>query len=403
MHIFLVTHYFPPESNAPANRAVEHARAWVALGHRVTVVTAQPSHPGGRLYPGYRNVFARETMDGIEVIRLKTFIAENKGIAARSLAFTSFLTAVAKARGKLPRADVVVSTSPQFFSGLAGRLLKRKGARWVLEIRDLWPESILAVGAMGRNPAIRALEWLEGWAYRSADLVVTTTDAHRAHVLAKRGREGVVTIRNGITPGLLESDASAGTVFRAEHGLEGKFVAAYVGTHGMAHALDTVLDAAELTRERDDIHWLLVGDGAERARLAGEAARRDLPNLTMLGHQARERVPAIWAASDAALVLLKKSDTFRSVLPSKLVEAMALGKPAILGVEGEAEAVLHSAGAGIAIPPQDARALADAAIRLADDPALVKAISERGRRHARTEFDRTKLAGRMAAAMETLR
>ncbi|MEO1922372.1 MAG: glycosyltransferase family 4 protein [Sphingomonadaceae bacterium] len=402
MHILLITHYFPPESNAPANRAFEHASAWVADGHKVSIVTAAPSHPRGQIYPGYANRFVHEEVGGIDVIRLPTFVAGNKGIVARAGSFFSFLLAVRHYRRRLPQADVVVSTSPQFFSGIAGHFVARGKVPWVLEVRDLWPESIVAVGAMKRNVFIRLLERLEGWAYRTADLIVTTTEAHSGHVRARGAVGPVVTIRNGITPHQIEANPAAGEAFRREHGLQEKFVAAYLGTHGMAHRLDTALDAAEKLRERDDIRILLVGDGAERARLVAEAKRRSLPNLVMLGQQRRETIPAILAATDAAMVLLKRSDTFKSVLPSKLVEAMAVGKPAILGVEGEAAILLAEADAGIAIPPQDSAALADAIASLADDRERATWLGANGQRYAREKLDRDTLARTMASAMQEL-
>ncbi|MFC4293998.1 glycosyltransferase family 4 protein [Novosphingobium tardum] len=403
MHLLLVTHYFPPESNAPANRAIEHARAWISQGHRVTIVTAAPSHPGGRVYPGYVNRFARETVDGIEVIRLKTFIAANRGIVGRSLAFVSFFAAVAHARRRLPASDVVISTSPQFFSGLAGWLLKSPRRPWVLEIRDLWPESIVAVGAMRRNPVIRGLELLERAAYRAADLLVVTTDAHRAHVLAQAPGKRAIVVRNGVTAQSLVAAPGAGAAFRAQYGLDGKFVLTYLGTHGMAHRLETVVEAAALCRDDPRIHFLLVGDGADRGRVAAIAARNDLPNLTMLGQQRREAVPAIWAASDAALVLLKDSETFLSVLPSKMIEAMAMARPVVLGVAGEARSLLEEADAGIAIRPEDAGELAEAARTLASDPERVVRLGDNGRTFVVQRLDRTRLAGEMVAAIAALR
>lgn len=403
MHLLLVTHYYPPESNAPANRAIEHARAWVGAGHRVTIVTTAPSHPGGVVYPGFANRFSREERDGIEVIRLATMIAANRGVIARSLAFFSFLAAVALNRRRIPLGDVIISTSPQFFSGMAGWLLRTRGRPWVLEIRDLWPESIVAVGAMRRNFAIRLLERIERAAYRAADLVVITTEAHRRHVAALAPHTPLVVVRNGVSPEILAAAPGEGDAFRAAHGLVGKFVLSYVGTHGMAHALGTVIEAATLCRDDPRLHFVLVGDGADRARLQALAETLDLPNLTMLGQQRREAIPAIWAASDAALVLLKRSDTFTGVLPSKLMEAMALAKPVILGVQGEAREVLEEANAGIGIPPEDAGALADAARMLADHPARAAQLGASGRAYVLAHFDRRALAGTMAQAIAAIR
>lgn len=404
MHILLLTHNFSPEVNAPANRGYDHARQWIERGHRVTVVTGVPNHPHGRIYPGYRNrLFQREVVDGIDIIRLGTWVSANSGRIGRTLNFLSYMLAVFLWQWRLPKSDIVVSTSPQFFCGLSGWFLQRKSRPWVLEIRDLWPESIVAVGAMKRGVGIRLVEALEAFVYRRADLVVSVTDSFLAHIGPKRGDKPMVVIRNGVIPGALESSPDDVAAFRSANGLTDKFVAAYVGTHGMAHALDTALDAAALLRDRSDIAFLLVGDGAERERLVAARAQRGLDNVVMLGLQPRSAMPVIWGATDAALVLLRRSDTFLSVLPSKMFEAMAAAKPVLLGVAGEAKAMLDHAESGIAVPPEDAVALAAAVIRLADDDALAARLGQAGQRYFATHLDRRALADQMLDAMIALK
>ncbi|RYD68485.1 MAG: glycosyltransferase WbuB, partial [Sphingomonadales bacterium] len=347
MKIIVLTHYYPPEVNAPASRLSEHARVWAQAGHEVTVVTCVPNHPTGRAYPGYRNrLWQEEERDGVRVIRLWTWLAANEGFLPRISNYVSYLLSVLVWMWRLPKADVVLSTSPQFFCGLAGWLLKRKRRPWVLEIRDLWPESIVTVGAMKRGAAIKLLEAIERFAYRKADLVVSVTDGFVPHIRERRGNGPIAIVKNGVDLTTFTTpDAEAETEFRAAHGLTGKFVAAYVGTHGMAHKLDTVLEAAELVRERSDIAFLLVGDGAERERLVAEVAARGLSNVVMLGQQPKSAMPGIWAASDAALVLLRRVDTFKTVIPSKMFEAMAMACPMIMGVEGEAKALMEAGDA----------------------------------------------------------
>lgn len=404
MHILLLTHNFAPEVNAPANRGYDHARRWIARGHQVTVVTGVPNHPHGRIYPGYRNrLFQRALLDGIDVIRLGTWVSANSGKIGRTLNFLSYMIAVFVWQWRFPAADIVVSTSPQFFCGLSGWFLQRRRRPWVLEIRDLWPESIVAVGAMKRGVGIRLVEWIEAFAYRRADLVVSVTQSFLSHIGPKRGDKPMVVIRNGVIPGAFDSAPDAVSAFRSEHGLTGKFVAAYVGTHGMAHALDTALDAAELLRGRNDIAFLLVGDGAERERLVAARAARALDNVVMLGLQPRSAMPAIWGATDAALVLLRRSDTFLSVLPSKMFEAMAAAKPVLLGVEGEAKAMLDDAVSGIAVPPEDAAALAAAVARLADDGTLAARFGQAGQAYFAHHLDRRALADQMLDAMIALK
>lgn len=400
MRITVLTHYYTPEVNAPASRLSEVARVWREAGHEVTVVTAVPSHPRGRVYPGYANrLFQSETIDGITVLRIWTAIAANEGFARRLIGYLSYPASILINRRHLPDADVVISTSPQFFCGLAGWLLRRRTRPWILEIRDLWPESIVSVGAMRESWAIRLLERIEAWAYRSADAVVAVTDGFVPHIAARAPATPIAVIKNGVDLRLF-SQSAAGASLRAELGLSGKFVAGYVGTHGMAHGLDTVIAAATLLRDRPDIAFLMVGDGSERARLEAEARRRSLGNIRFLGQQPKARMPTIWETIDAGLVVLRRADTFKTVLPSKMFEIMAMGRPIALGVEGEAAVLLAEAGAGMAITPEDAEALAAAVLQLAGDRAAALAMGEAGRDFVRERFDRQKLAQDYLAFIE---
>jgi glycosyltransferase involved in cell wall biosynthesis len=284
----------------------------------------------------------------------------------------------------------VVSTSPQFFCGLAGYPLSRlKRIPWVLEIRDLWPDSIVAVGAMRPGLVTRALLALERFAYRRATHIVSVSDAFIPHFEQRgvsRGKISVVT--NGVDlaafakPG--EAEAAA---FRARHGLQGKFVVAYVGTHGMAHGLETILQAAESLRARDDIAFLLVGDGAERARLVEQCRAMALPNVLLLPQMPRAEIPGVWAASDAAIVLLRDNPTFERVIPSKMLEAFAMGKPVLLGLRGAARRIVETAECGLAFTPENASDLARVIAALKDDCALARRLGENGRRLAATTYD----------------
>ena len=403
MRILFFSHYYAPEVNAPASRTSEHCRVWVKMGHDVTVVTCAPNHPGGNIYPGYKNRFyAAETVDGVKIIRLWTFIAANEGFARRILNYASYFAAVILALPLLPKTDVIVTTSPQFFCGLVGygvRLFKRRP--WVLEIRDLWPESIVTVGAMRKGLAIRFLEGLERFAYRQADAIVSVTHSFVPHIAALCGDSGKIDIiRNGTDLQVFQRSTD-GPRIKRELGLEGRFVAAYVGTHGMAHGLGTVLDAAALLRHDARIAFLMVGDGAERARLVAEKQARQLDNLLILGQRPKADMPGIWAATDASLIVLKRDDMFKKVLPSKMTEAMAMQCPIVLGVEGEAAELLAEAQAGIAITPESAEELAAAVTRLADDPALAARLGANGRQHVLAHFDRSTLAARYIGILET--
>lgn len=404
MKLIFLCHYFPPEVNAPATRTYEHCREWVRQGHEVTVVTCAPNHPTGVVYQGYRNKpWQGEWRDGIRVIRLWTLLAANEGFARRTANYVSYMLSALLAAPFLPAADVVVSTSPQFFCGLAGYGVSRiKRTPWILEIRDLWPDTISAVGAIRNLQLLRVLEALETWAYRHADKVIALTDAFRDHVRAR----GVPTskidvVTNGVDLSLFHRPARDES-FARELGLQGKFVAGYLGTHGMCHKLETVLEAAKLLEHDHRIAFLLVGGGAERARLIELRNRMGLGNVVMLDQQPRERLPALWGVVDVGLVLLRRSDLFKTVIPSKIFEAMAMKRPIILGVDGESRQILEEAGAGIPITPESAEELAQALVTLADDPEHARAMGRQGRRHVEKVYDRRVLAARLERIMMAL-
>ena len=402
MRILFLSHYYPPEVNAPASRTAEHCRAWAAAGHQVTVVTCAPSHPAGKLYEGFRNrLLQREIRDGVEVVRVWTYLAANEGLVKRSLSYASYMAGATLALPRIGRHDVVISTSPQLLCGLTGLMAKAlKGVPWVLEIRDIWPESIVAVGALRRGLVTRCLEWLERMAYRRADRIVAVTDAFVPHIAERCGEPGKIhVVKNGADLTLFKRIVPAAEAKR-HLGLEGKLVAAYVGTHGMAHGLDTILEAARLTTGDQRIVYVLVGDGAERPRLEARAAAMGLPNVRILGQRPKAEMPAIWAATDASLILLRRSELFRTVLPSKMFEAMAMACPIVLGVEGEARRLLDEAGGGLAITPESAEELAGAVRRLADEPGLGERLGAQGALHVRAHYDRERLAGRLLAILE---
>jgi len=355
------------------------------------------------VYEGYLNKsFQREEKDGIQVVRIWTYVTANEGFLKRTLNYLSYMVAAVIVTPFLSNFDVVLSTSPQFFNGLAGYFVSRlKRIPWILEIRDLWPESIVAVGAITNRPVIRLLESLELFAYRKADHLVVVTDAFKAHMLTRGILPRKVTvIKNGADFSLYKKPPHGHTNLLRELGLEGKFVASYFGTHGMAHHLETVLEAAHELREWKDIVFLLVGDGAERSRLVTMRDEKKLSNVVMLGQQPKEKMPELWSLSSVSLILLKKSALFKTVLPSKIFESMAMVRPVILGVEGESAELVMSAGGGICIEPESSKDLAIQVLRLYRDPTLRQELGSSGRRYVIEHFDRQVLAKRFVDVMQ---
>lgn len=379
MKILFLTENFPPESNAAANRVYERACYWANWGHDVTVITSAPNFPQGVLHQGFRNRWYQTgRMDGIKVVRVKTFIAPNRGTILRLLDFMSFMITGFCAALVQRKPDVIVATSPQFFTAVAGWLAaaaKRKP--FVFELGDIWPASIVAVGAMEQGFFLRLMEKFELFLYRRSASVAALTAAFKVNLVA-RGIDGdkISVVMNGVDLSRYAPRAPDVELAR-EWNIHGKFVVGYIGTHGMAHGLMNVLDAADLMRDEPNICFLLVGDGAERADLVRAAHDRKLENVFLIPAQPKEYMPRIWSICNVALVHLRASPVFAEVIPSKTFEAMAMGVPVLLATPaGEASRILAADEAGLHVAPEDPQALADAVRKLAGDKVLLKQYSD---------------------------
>lgn len=405
LHILFLTHYFPPEVNAPASRTYDHAVRWVRAGHRVTVITCNPNCPTGVLFPGYRNRWRpqREIMDGIEVVRVWTFLAPNAGTVRRIVNYLSYLFSAVLAGLWQKRPDVIVATSPQFFCGWAGVILSWLRRRpFVLEIRDIWPESIETVGAIRFRPLLRFLQFLERRMYLAADQIVAVGEGYKGKVLEKVAiPERIAVIPNGVDLEKFRPQAADPELRARWHG-QGKFVCAYVGTIGMAHGLEVVLEAAELLKRqgRDEVVFWLVGEGARKAELETQAKRRGLDDrVVFTGRLPKEEMPKVLASVDACLVHLRKTELFETVIPSKIFEMMAMGKPIIMGVRGEALKIVEEAGAGLAMEPENPASLLDCVERLNRGSYGVAKIDE-VMGYLQQHFSRDTLAERMLTTIE---
>ena len=401
MRILFFSHYFAPQGNAPASRTYEHCVRWVRAGHQVTVITCVPNVPDGVVYSGYRNRLwpQRETMDGIEVVRVWTLLSPNAGNARRIANYISYMiSSLVAFLFFCRRPQVIIATSPQFFCGWAGVLASwLKWCPFVLEIRDIWPESIVTVGAMRKGLAVRFLELLERWMYRSARHIVTVGHGYRENIQGKIGNAKPITvITNGVDANLFSPRAKSRELM-ADWGLEGRFICAYVGTIGMAHHLEVTIRAAKRLMEkgRNDVVFLLVGDGARRAELESMVHAAGVSQLVRFtGRIAKEKIPDVIATCNAQLIHLRKSELFETVIPSKIFEAMAMERPLIMGVRGESAEIVARANAGMHIEPENDAELVSAVERLADDRQLYQQLCANGRQFVLSEYSRDDLADR---------
>ena len=395
MNILFLSDNFPPEVNAPALRTHEHCMEWVNQGANVTVITCFPNFPKGKIYPGYKNkLYQKEEIDGIKVIRVWSFMSENKGFLMRTLDFISYAF-MALVFGLFQKFDVVIGTSPQFFTAISARLIAFfRFKKWIMEVRDLWPETIAAVGAMNTHSfSYRLLEKIEKHLYKSSKIIIVNAEGIKNSINQKGIKESKIKV---IKNGVIVKDYlnfSPNKRLREKHNLIDYKLITYIGTIGMCHALNFILNCFQNLKD-SKIHLLIIGDGAEKDNLMLQAEKLKLENITFLPSIKKELVNEYINISDVALVNLKKSDTFQKIIPSKIFENVAMKKPILLGVEGEAKDLIEKYNVGVCYEPENEDSF---------HKALNKIIQNGNNRmsfnkaceNMMNDFDRTKLAIRM--------
>ena len=405
MHILFLTDNFPPEVNAPASRTYEHTREWVRSGHQVTVITCSPNFPKGKVFEGYRNRLCQsETMEGIHVIRVWSYMTANEGFLRRILDYVSFMVSATVAAPFVHKVDLVIGTSPQFFTACAAYFVSRmKRIPFVFELRDLWPESIQAVGAMGDSLAIRVLERIEMFLYRKADVIVSVTHSFKRKLIERGiGGDKIHVVTNGVDLSRF-TPIKRDVLLAKEIGVDGCFVGGYIGTHGLAHGLETLLDAAELflKQGRNDLRLLFLGDGARKAELKADAERRGLLNVIFVDSVPKTEVVRYWSLINVSIIHLRDSDLFSAVIPSKMFESMGMGIPLLHGVPGESAGIVEREKVGIIFRSGDYQAFYDGMVSLRDNQELYNHYHKRCI-EAAPNYDRLRLAREMLAILVDL-
>ena len=364
MRILFLTDNFPPETNAPATRTYEHCLKWVKMGYQVTVITCFPNFPKGKVFEGYTNkLYQKENIDGITVIRVWSYITANNGFMKRiidyvSYAITSFLF------GLFVKTDLIIATSPQFFTAISGRMLSLfKRIPWVMEVRDLWPDSIAAVGSMNKNSkAFKILKKIENHLYKTSSKIIVVTDSFKNYLINEHNilPEKIGVFKNGIIINNLNKPKLNDVIALKESlGLENKIVISYIGTHGLAHGLKFILDSISKISNQN-LHFLFIGDGAEKQKLIKYSKTLDSKNFTFLKSVTKSEIPLYIDISDYSLVNLKKSDDFKNVIPSKIFENIAMYKPILLGVEGESKKLINDYRVGVCFEPENEKSFLNA-------------------------------------------
>jgi glycosyltransferase involved in cell wall biosynthesis len=390
MKILFISDNFPPESNAPATRTYEHCVEWVKNGAEVTVITCAPNFPIGKVFDGYKNkLWQEEKMDGIRVIRVWSYISSNKGFTKRILDYISFGISGFFA-SLFIKTDIIIATSPQFFTAVGGYLssiFKRK--KWIMEVRDLWPESIRAVNAMKESWLLDRLESLELFLYRKAAKVIVVTDAFKSNLISRGIPEKKIkVVKNGVNLDKYKVIPKNGILYKKLK-LEDKFVIGYLGTHGLAHKLDFILKSA--TKINHNFHFLFIGDGAEKKNLLKLKETLNLANVTMVPSIPKNEVNDYISITDVALVPLKKSDTFKTVIPSKIFENAAMQKPILLGVEGESKEIIDKYNAGLCFEPENEEDFIEK-LHLINNKSGLYEECQKGCAKLAKDFNRKKLA-----------
>jgi colanic acid biosynthesis glycosyl transferase WcaI len=398
--ILYISQYFPPEMGAPSARVSELAQRWAQAGHDVTVLTGFPNHPDGIVRPEYRNTFRRmvfrERVHDVNVVRSWLLPLPNRKPIERMLNYSSFMASAAITGSFLGAPDAVIASSPQLLVGLAGWWISRlKHVPFIFEVRDLWPESLIAVGVGNAKSALhRSLTRIAAFLYRKADHIVVVTPAFREFLVDRWQvpAEKISVVPNGVetrvfSPQFPDHDLRKGL------GGDGKFIASFIGTMGLAHGLNTLIAAAERFQKTEpDVLFMLVGEGADRQRITAIAQAKGLSNIRFVPQQLREKVPDYIAASDVCLVLLKKSEVFETVIPTKMLEFMSCAKPVILGVSGQAREIIERSRAGICIEPENADQLCDAILQLRKQDWLRESLGRNGREYIIRNLSRERTA-----------
>jgi glycosyltransferase involved in cell wall biosynthesis len=403
MHILLIHQAFAAINEAGGTRHHEMARHLVQRGHRVTIIASPVSYLSGKQRQDRRAWLDRQEPEpGITILRAFTYSALHKSFVHRVFSFLSFMISSFLAGLAVKQVDLVWGTSPPIFQGITAWLLARlKGVPFLFEVRDLWPAFAIAIGVL-RNPAlVRASLWLERFLYRQADRVMVNSPGFIEHVL-RRGARWVELVPNGAEPGMFQPDGS-GEQFRQDNQLGTAFTVLYAGAHGMSNDLGIVLQTAEQMRSREDIKFILLGDGKEKASLQAQAAAQNLSNLHFLPPVPKERMREALAASDACLAILKPVELYKTTYPNKVFDYMAAGRPVVLAIDGVIRQVVEAAGAGLFADPGSPEALARAVSELASDPQKAREMGLSGRRFIERHFDRRQLAEKLALIVEEMK
>ena len=404
MRILFFSQYYFPETGATSNRVYSLAKTFQDEGHDVRVIAEKPNHPEGVFHKGYRRgTFIDGEYNGVPVTWCWVHTGPDKGFLGRILFYISYMVMAVLAVFRLKgRYDVVLATSPPLFVGLSGwAAAKLKKARFVFDVRDLWPEVAVKMGELNNPKAIRIAESIERFLYRKADLITVVTESFRETIIAK-GIESdkIEVVTNGTDPEafLLHEKPDA---LRKKWDLPSGLMVSFVGNLGLAQGLDHILETAQSLQIDgvEDVFFLFVGDGPRKAGLVEKAALCGLHNVIFRDRVSLPEAVEYMNASDILLVSLANDPIYNKFIPSKLFDAMAASKPVLLSVDGESRRILNESGGGVWYPAEDAGKLKDVLLHLKKDAASCTLMGKKGREYVRRHYTRRAQALKMLSFM----
>jgi glycosyltransferase involved in cell wall biosynthesis len=399
MNILFLTDNFYPEVNAPASRTFENCKEWVKLGHNITVLTGFPNYPHGVVYSGYKNkLYQSEIVDGIKVIRIWTYMAQNQGVIKRILDYLSFMFMAILASIFVRKIDIVIGTSPQFFTACSAWFVSRvKRIPFIFEVRDLWPASIEALEGLKNQRILSLLSKIEYFLYAQAHMVIVVTQSFK-EILSKNGvnSDKIHVITNGVDRNLFyKRSKNFGLMQKYE--LKGKKIVGYIGTHGIAHNLQNILHSAFIIQKRFEgspIIFIFIGEGAEKNHLKIKSEELCLNNVIFIDNVAKNIVPDYWSLLDISIISLRDVALFKTVLPSKVFECMGMGLPILSCVSGECAELIKNYDIGRYYNPNQPDKLANEIVKMLNDTSELERL-EANSSIAAKDFDRSKLARQM--------
>lgn len=405
MKILFLTQYCPPEVGAPQNRIFEFAKQLKKFGHEVSILTAMPNYPKGEIFEEYKGKkVCVEELEGIRIVRTSIYATKEKSFTKRLRNYLSFTFSSLLSGSKyIDKQDVIITESPPLFLGWSGyRLAKKKKAKFVFNVSDLWPESAVKLGVLNNKMFIKASTWLEEFCYRKSAAVTGQTKGIVDNIVSRGfGKDKVHLITNGVDTEFFKPENRSDEV-RKSLNISDKFAVCYAGIHGIAQGLEVVINAAELLKDYEDIKFLFFGDGPEKEKLINLVKEKNLTNVDFHPVQMKKNMPKIIASMDATVIPLKKLDLFKGALPSKMFEALASELPIVMAVDGEAKELIEKAQAGICVEPENEREIAEAVLKLYKDKELRKELGSNGRRYVIDNFSREAITRKLEAILQKI-